>query len=123
MKLLYYPIVPDPTVIIQPTGPIEGAIVGNPQGIGCVVVAVDGVELSSVTVDWIGPDGNLIANSSRVIANPVTFIGNNYTSSLHFTYLVEGDEGMYTCNVMILDTIKANYVELSNLICKLLFII
>ena len=118
MRLLYYPVVPDPTVIILPTGPIQGAIVGNPQGIECVVVAVDGVELSSVMIDWMGPDGNFIANSSRIIVNPVTSIDNNYTSGLHFTYLMEEDEGVYTCNLMILDVIKASYVEINNLTCK-----
>ena len=41
---------------------------------------------------------------SRVTISPTTSSGNNYTSSLQFTYLMEGDEGMYTCNVMILET-------------------
>jgi len=110
--------VPDPTVIILPPGPIQGAIVGNPLGMECVVAAVDGIELSSVTIDWMGPDGNLIANTSRIIVNPVTVIGSNYTSGLHFIYLMEEDEGIYACMVMILDVIKASFVELSNLTCK-----
>ena len=91
---------------------------GNPQGIGCIVSTVSGVEFSSVMITWVGPDGNLATNNSRVIVNPVTSFGNNYTSGLRFIYLNEGDEGMYTCNVMILDVIKSDYVELSNLTCK-----
>ena len=55
-----------------------------------------------------------------MIVNPVTSFGNNFTSDLHFIYLMEGDEGIYTCNVMILDVIKAGYVELRNLTCKYL---
>ena len=110
---------PHPTVIILPSGPIQTAIVGNPLGIKCRASAVGGVEFSSVTFSWIGPKGNLInTNNSRIIVNPVTSFGSNYTSGLHFIYLMEGDEGMYTCNVMILDIMKSNYVEISNLTCK-----
>ena len=79
-------------------------MVGSPQDIQCIVSIVSGVELSSVMISWMGPGGESITNDSRVIISPTTSSGNNYTSSLHFTYLMEGDEGMYTCNVMILDT-------------------
>ena len=116
--MFYYPIVPDPTVIILPTGLIQGAIVGNRQGIECIVSTVSGVEFNSVMISWMGPNGNVITNNSRIIVNPVTSFGNNYTSGLHFIYLMEGDEGTYTCNVMILDVIKTSYVELSNFTCK-----
>ena len=91
---------------------------GNPQGIECIVSAVSGVEFSSVMITWMGPDGNVITNNSRIIVNPVTSFGSNYTSGLHFIYLMEGDEGMYTCNVMILDVIKTSHVELNSLTCK-----
>ena len=79
---------------------------------------VSGVELSSVMINWMGPDGNLITDSSRIIVNPVTSSGNNYTGSIHFIYLMEGDEGVYSCNVMILETTQTNTVELSNFTCK-----
>ena len=69
-------------------------------------------------ISWIGPNGNVNTNNSRIIVNPVTSYGNNFTSGLHFIYLMEGDEGMYTCNVMILDVVKAGYVKLSNFTCK-----
>jgi len=92
--------------------------VGSPQGFECVVNTVDGVELSSITISWMGPEGNLTTNNSRVIINPITSYGNSYVSGLHFIYLMEGDEGMYTCNVMILDIIKMDNVEISDLTCK-----
>ena len=79
---------------------------------------VSGVEFSSLMISWMGPDGNVVTNNSRIIVNPVTSSGNNYTNGLHFIYLMEGDEGMYTCNVMILDVINTGYVELSNFTCK-----
>ena len=115
---MYYLTVPDPTVIILPTSPIQGAIVGNPQGIECIVSTVSGVAFSSVMITWMGPDGNVITNNSRIIVKPVTSFGNNYTSGLHFIYLMEGDEGMYTCNMMVLNVIKTGYVELNNFTCK-----
>ena len=82
-------------------------MVGSPQDIQCIVSTVDGVELSSVMISWMGPGGESITNNSRVTISPTTSSGNIYTSSLQFTYLMEGDEGMYTCNVMILET-RAN---------------
>ena len=82
----------------------QGTMVGSPQDIQCIVSTVSGVELSSVMISWIGPGGESNTNDSRVTISPTTFSGNNYTSSLQFTYLKEGDEGMYTCNVMILET-------------------
>ena len=87
-----------------PSDPIQGAMVGFPQDIQCIVSTVSGVELSSVMISWMGPGGESITNDSRVTISPTTSSGNNYTSSLQFTYLMEGDEGMYTCNVMILES-------------------
>ena len=99
-----------------PSGPIQGAMVGSPQDIQCIVSTVSGVELSSVMISWMGPGGESITNDSRVTISPTTSSGNNYTSSLQFTYLMEGDEGMYTCNVMILETRASNIVEMVKLI-------
>ena len=93
-------------------------MVGSPLGFECRVSAVGGVELTSVVISWMGPDGNLITNYSRIIVNSVTSFGSNFTSGLHFIYLMEGDEGIYTCNVMILDVITAGYVKINNLTCK-----
>ena len=94
-------------------------MVGSPQDIQCIVSTVSGVELSSVMINWMGPGGESITNDSRVTISPTTSSGNNYTSSLQFTYLMEGDEGMYTCNVMILDTTLSDIFELRSLESKL----
>ena len=98
-----------------PSGPIQGAMVGSPQDIQCIVSTVSGVELSSVMISWMGPGGESITNDSRVTISPTTSSGNNYTSSLQLTYLMEGDEGMYTCNVMILDTTSTIVTEITEL--------
>ena len=112
--------VPTPTVSITPSGPTQGAMVGSPQDIQCTVSTVSGVELSSVMISWMGPRGDTITNDSRVTISPTSGSGNNYTSSLQFMYLMEGDEGTYECNVMILETNRSNFVNLNNLTCKLL---
>ena len=93
-------------------------MVGSPQDIQFIVGAVSGVELSSVMISWIGAGGESIINDSRVTISPTTSSGNNYTSSLQFTYLMEGDEGMYTCNVMILDTTISSFATINNLSSK-----
>ena len=94
-----------------PSGPIQGAMVGSPQDIQCIVSTVSGVELSSVMISWMGPGGESITNDSRVTISPTTSSGNNYTSSLQFTYLMEGDGGMYTCDAMILETTESSTRE------------
>ena len=108
--VIFTHLVTIPNVTILPRDTIQGAMVGSPQGIHCIVGTVSGVELSSVMISWMGPGGEPITNDSRVTISPTTSSGNNYTSSLQFTYLMEGDEGMYTCNVMILETSVADIV-------------
>jgi len=111
--------VPPPTVTISPSGPIEGAMVGNSQMMECRVSTVSGVELSSVMISWMGPRGVTIRNDSRVTISPTSSSGNNYTSSIQFTYLMEGDNGTYTCNVMILDMNRSASIVLEMYLSKL----
>ena len=101
--------------------------VGMSVDIVCRVNTVSGVESSSVLISWTGPGGGSgggpIINDSRVSISSTTSIGNNYTSSIQFTYLMEGDEGTYTCNVMILQTNGMSSYALPSLISKLLFVV
>ena len=122
--LLYILLVPNATIttLLLPSDPIQGAMVGSPQDIQCIVSTVSGVELSSVMIGWMGPGGESITNDSRVTISPTTSSGNNYTSSLQFTYLMEGDEGMYTCNVMILDISISDVISMNNLGSKWLLL-
>ena len=92
-------------------------MVGNLQTIECRVDTVAGV--NSLMISWIGPGRVAINNNTRVSISPTTRSGNTYTSNLQFTYLMEGDEGTYTCNVMILDTTGSQSIELQALISKL----
>ena len=115
--------VPTLTVTISPSGPIQGAMVGNPLVINCTVSTVSEVESSSVTISWMVPGGGSIISDSRVTINPTTSSGNNYTSSLQFTYLKKGDEGIHTCIVMILETTESQSVELESLTSRLLLVL
>ena len=116
---LNFSTVPTLTVIISPAGPIQGATVGSLQVIVCTVNTSSEVQSSSVVISWIGPNGNNIMNASRVIISPTTSSANTYTSSLQFMYLMEGDEGTYTCNVTILQISESQSVLLSSLNSKL----
>ena len=99
----------------MPSGPIQGAMVGSPQVINCTVSTVSGVESSSLMISWMGPGGGSIINDSRVTISPTTSNGNTYTNSLQLTYLIEGDERTYTCNVMILETNRSESVDIGPL--------
>ena len=93
---------------------------GSPQVINCTVSTVSGVESSSVMISWMGPGGPITTTNGRVSIGSVSDDDNNmFTSSLQFTYLMEGDEGMYTCNVTILDTSGLQSVDLLSLTGKL----
>ena len=103
---------------VIPFGSIQGGTVGSPQEIHCTVSTVGGVELSSVMISWMGPGGDTIRNDSRVTISPIISISNDYISTLEFTYLMEGDEGIYTCEVMILETTASDFKEIRNLTGK-----
>ena len=92
---------------------------GIPQDITCTVSTVSGVESNSATISWMRPGGGPVMTDSRVTISPTTSSGNTYTGSLQFTYLMEGDEGTYTCYVMIQDTSGSQSVELQSLTSKL----
>ena len=118
--MIKFSVVLTPAVTISPSGSIQGAMVGSPQVINCTVSTVSGVESSLVMISWIGPGGNIDTTNGRVSTGSVTDDGNNmYTRSLQFTYLMEGDEGTYTCDVMILEISRSQSVVLQSLTSKL----
>jgi len=84
---------------ISLSGPMQGAMVGSSQVIRCSANLDDNI----LMISWTEPGGGSITTDDRVIISPTTSSGNNYTSSLQFTYLMEGDEGNYTCNVILPD--------------------
>ena len=106
-------VVAKPAITILPFGPIHGAVVGNPLSFHCVVYTVNGVEVSSVLISWMKPGGESITSDSRHNISQTTVSGNHFASHLRFSYLMEGDEGIYTCNVMILETNSSDTVLLN----------
>ena len=115
--------VPVFSVITSPTGVVEGAVVGNTQAIQCTISTVSGVTANSVIINWIGPSGASITNNSRIFISSLSYDSGNYsTSSLKFMYLMEGDEGMYMCNVSILQTNASAAVEVGALIGTVTFL-
>ena len=103
--------------------PIGQPRVGMSVDIVCTVSTVSGVESSSVLISWTvsggGSGGGSIINDSRVSISSTTSSGNNYTSSVQFTYLMEGDEDTYTCNATILEISESSSYTLPSLISKL----
>jgi len=128
--------VPTPTITISPSAHIQGAMIGSPQDIHCIVNTVDGIQSSLVMISWMGPEGSTIAYNDRVhfemdgieskmnmqsgnLSQLEWVIGHNtYNSTLHFIYLMERDEGIYTCSVTILDTVKLQRTEIESLTSK-----
>ena len=72
---------------------------GSPQAIQCIANTSTGLNYNLVMFTWIGPGGNTISSGDRLTVNPTTFSGKNFSSSIQLSYLIEGDEGEYTCNV------------------------
>ena len=110
-------------VITAVKPPTSQPTVGMSGDIVCTVNTISGVESSLVLISWTGPGGGPIISDSRVSISPTTSSGNNYTSRVQFTYLMKGDEGTYTCNVMILEASGSNSYTLPSLISKSAFCI
>ena len=109
----------DPFVIIDVllSDSQQGFMVGSSQDIECTIRVPfnDEVEPNSVMFNWTGPSGISITNDGRVNISPISSSNNTFTSILQFSYLMEGDEGTYTCNVTILSTTVQDNTEIKTL--------
>ena len=110
-------VVPAFSVTVTSTDSLQGAVVGDTLDIQCTAEAFNGVESSSVVFVWLGPEG-IIRNDSRVTISPTNSFLNTFNSTLHFSYLMEGDKGMYRCNVTILRARQSDSIELGRLNSK-----
>ena len=97
---------------------MQEAMVGRSLVLTCTVNVLIEVGSNLVIFSWRRHGKGSIMNDSRVTISPTTSSGNNYTSSLQFTYLMEGDEGNYTCNVTIMDASGSQSIELQSLTGK-----
>ena len=89
-------------------------MVGNPQDISCTAITPTSLD---VVFNWTGPNGSIV-DDSRVTISQTVVNGDNYTSILQFAYLMEGDEGNYTCVVSLLSVNNSGSVEISPLTGK-----
>ena len=114
-------IAPIPSMSFSPPSPIQNHEIGDPLTIQCIVSTVTGV--STVNIIWTGPRGiPIMSNGRTMITNATNTNSNVFTGNLSFTYLMEGDEGTYTCNVMILETNRSESVKLQSLDSKIFFV-
>ena len=111
-------IVPVPRVSFKPR---EG-VVGRMQDITCLITISSAIDPELVELMWTH-DNSSITTDSRVTITPTNVTRNpssfTYTTTIHFTYLMEGDEGNYTCNVAFEDMTKSQSIILQNLTSKL----
>ena len=81
------------------------------------VTITSAVDPSSVELTWtnassiITPDNRVTITSTNITANLHSF---TYTTTIQFAYLMEGDEGSYTCNVVVDDMMESSTTVLQN---------
>lgn len=115
-------VVPNFNIYILPNESLQTANIGDKKAIHCIINTVSGVTLRSISVDWIDPSGKSMTNSNRITISQLTVSSsnnssiNNFTSTLEFMYLMEGDEGTYKCDVAILQTNESMEFEVGELL-------
>ena len=109
--------VPMPTVTIQLSGSVVGAMVGSPLSANCTVTTVDGVEYNAVMIDWSGPG---VATERFTISNVTASASNVYYKTLNLAYLMSTDgHSPYFCVAVILEAIGTASFELESLTGKM----
>ena len=109
-------LVPVPRISLQPSGYLQG-VVGEMQDITCSVTITSTIDPVSVDLTWTNADSiitadNRVTITTNIIENPSSF---TYTTTIQFVYLMEGDEGNYTCNVEVDDMVESRSIILENL--------
>ena len=103
-------------ITVDVHGAMEHLTVGDPYEIQCEVYTDQIVNSDIVDITWIGPDNDTIVADGRLSVT-TNSIGHNHTSILQFLYLSEDDEGLFTCNVMILNNTDSGSFKVK-LSCK-----
>ena len=93
-------------ILLQPSY-LQKGTTGNAHSLECSISLSTTVQPNSVHLTW-----NFTSNDNRVTVIPTTIttddsIGIIYTTVIQFAYLMEGDEGNYTCTL----TIKGDSIE------------
>ena len=80
---------------------LQQGIIGEELDLVCQIAISSTAQMNSVNLTW-----NFTSDDNRVTVIPTTIttddsIGIIYTTVIQFAYLMEGDEGNYTCAVTI----------------------
>ena len=78
--------------------------VGRPYKASCTAYTSKAVNSDYVNISWIGPDGVIANDSSRITVIPTTSTSEryNHTSTLQFSYISEEDENTsYNCTASL----------------------
>jgi len=110
-------VVPSPGISLQPSGYFSSTI-GQMQDLVCSVTITSAIDPDSVQLTWLNSD-SIVTTDNRVTVIPTTVTSNTfsftYTTVLQFSYLIEGDEGNYTCDLVTDDMYETESVLLQNL--------
>ena len=75
------------------------------------------IDPDSVELTWLNSD-SIVTSDSRVTVTSTNITSNafsfTYTTVLQFAYLMEGDEGNYTCNLVADGMTESQTVRLQN---------
>ena len=87
------------------------------QDITCEVTITSTIDPDTVEQTWTNADSTITADNritivTNVTENPFSF---TYTTIIQFAYLMEGDEGNYTCIVEADDMMESRSIILENL--------
>ena len=110
---------PVPRISLQPnaSGFLQG-VIGEVQYIICSVTIASAIDPNSVEPMWLNADSIITADNrvtiipTNITENPSSF---TYTKTIQFAYLMEGDEGNYTCIVTVDDMMESHSTTLENL--------
>ena len=105
-----------PRILLRPND-LQQGIIGEAHELVCSIVISSTVQTSSVNLTW-----NFTSNDNRVTVIPTTIttddsIGIIYTTVIQFAYLMEGDEGNYTCTATVEENSGESIYNLQT-ICK-----
>ena len=90
------------------------------QDITCSVTITSEIDPDLVDLTWTNADSIITADNrvtiiTNITENPFSF---TYTTIIQFAYLMEGDEGNFTCNVEVDDMMESSSITLGNLRSK-----
>ena len=112
---LVYVLVPVPRISLQPSGYLQ-RVVGEMQDIICSVTITSTIDPDTVELTWTLDDSTITTDNrvtiiTNITENPFSF---TYTTIIQFAYLMEGDEGNYTCNVEVDDMMESRSILFEN---------